>query len=105
MTPDSKFTGASVVVLANELVEGWNNITLTNPVSCQPGLYVVSVDVHATLSFSSISQVAPLATPSVLTLVAGSYSEVASSFPDIVYSNGNYPTAYFWLDVSFTPMY
>lgn len=116
LTADTGFTGASVIVSANQLPDTeWKTVTLSSPLAVEPGLYVVSVNVAASLSISPITTythptlglipgVAPPATPSVLTLVAGSISDTPNTFPSKVRSSPH-PTVYYWLDVSFTPDY
>lgn len=86
---------------------GWKEVAIS-PVNVDPGLYMVSVNVVSHYSITTINHVTPAATPSLLTIVAGSYSTNANvPFPEAVYSNASlgFPTAFFWLDVSFTPLY
>ena len=71
----------------------------------EPGLYVVSMNVNASYAFSTIPGGA---TPSLLTLVAGSVTDSpTSAFPEFVYYNAiqNQPNGYFWLDVDFALSY
>ena len=83
---------------------GWHEVNI-NVSSLEPGLYVVSVNVVAEYAFSTIPGGA---TPSLLTLVAGSFADQNSPnplFPQQVFHGSGHPNGYFWLDVDFTPQY
>lgn len=104
---------SAIEVPFTELNTGWNYVPLDPPIEVNPGLYQVSVNLFAKPSFSLIQDVVPSASPSVLTLVAGSYNLISSSeFPDRVFydtdqnnSSLNLPNGYFWLDVIFSQIY
>lgn len=98
----------------DEVTEGWNEVEVETAL-LEPGLYIVSVNVMSHLSVNPITTytttsnvtipgVAPPATPSVLTLVAGSYSDTGNVFPAKVAASP-YPTVHYWLDVAFSPKY
>jgi hypothetical protein len=66
---------------------------------------MVSANVNTSYSISTIPAGA---TPGVLTLVAGSVGDGSppnSNFPGRVFFSASFPTAYFWMDVSFNPRY
>jgi hypothetical protein len=96
------------VPFASLKANAWNEVDVATQL-LPPGLYVVSASVVGSVSLSTIDDVVPGgATPSVLTIVAGSSTQsLLNPFPAFVYSDkdAGFPTAYFWLDVSFSPMY
>jgi len=80
----------------------WFSATIP-AVPVSPGLYMVSANVNASYSLSTIPAGA---TPGALTLVAGSITRSPTSvFPAQVNSELGFPTSYFWMDVSFNPAY